>query len=157
MAKAATGEPISLWDALPPAERQRIVKHLSDVRNTTPEPKASKKNGQFQLRGYVRCELSASDKEEFKAWESGQEPAAIFAALVKAADSGYLLKVGEQGQGAQASLCASSTGQPWDGMVLVAHAGSSVRAATLLVYKHELMMRGDWSAWLSDEGEDVLR
>jgi hypothetical protein len=149
--------PLSLWESLPKAEQQKLIKQMNKVREEAPSVRPQKKNGQFQLKGYVRCELSASDKESFKEWETQKSAAECYELLIKAADSGYLLKVGEQGQGAQASLCAAATGQAWDGYVLVAHAGNAVRAAMLLVYKHELLMQRDWSAWLADEGEEVLR
>lgn len=157
MNESASGQVLSLWDQLPKNEQERIKKQLNKVREDTPVAKAPKKNGQFQLKGYVRCELSAADKDSFREWEGSVSLPSIMETLIKAIDSGYLLKVGANDPGAQASLCAASTGQSWDGMVLVAHAGSAVRAACLLVYKHELMMGGDWSAWLSDEGEETLR
>lgn len=157
MSNVTDQTPASLWDQLPKREQQRLIKGMNQVREETPVAKAPKKNGGFQLKGYVRCELSAADKDSFREWE-GQIPASeVFERLVKAADSGYLLKVGAAESGASASLCAASTGKSWEGMVLVAHAGNAIRAATLLVYKHELMMRGDWTEWLSEDGEEMLR
>lgn len=145
------------WDDLSPQEQKMLTKDLLSRGKPEPKQKQPKRNGSFDLRGYVRCELSASDKDAFREWEKDQDSQAIFGRLVKACDSGYLLKVGQVGQGAQASLCAASTDREWDGYVLVAHAGDATRAAMLLVYKHEVIMRSDWQEWLAEEGEDALR
>jgi hypothetical protein len=114
------------------------------------------KNG-FTLRGYVRCELAAADKEGFGVWEGAQEPGATLGQLVAEVDSGYLLKLGEAEKGYQASLCAATTGREWDGYVLTAHASSGVRATALLVFKHCVLMQRDWTAWTVEDGEDFLR
>lgn len=155
--KAVTHEP-SLWDKIPKDEQARITKHLNSLRQ---EPiKRDSRNGNgggFHLVGYARCELSVSDKEAFKEWETDHAPEWAYGVLVKLVESGYLLKIGEQGNGFQASLCAATTGRPWEGYVLVAHAGSGTRAALLLVYKHEILMRGDWESFIADVGEDALR
>jgi hypothetical protein len=147
----------TLWDQLPKAEQEKVKKHLASL----PDPQGAKngKNGRggFQLKGYVRCELSASDKEAYREWESQHTNVECYEQLIKAADSGYLVKVGEAGQGYMASLCASSTGKGWDGYVLTAHAGHSARASMLLVYKHEILLRGDWSDCLEEGGEDFMR
>lgn len=116
-----------------------------------------KGKGGFTLKGYVRCELAASDKEGFTTWEAEQDPAAILGQLVAEVDSGYLLKIGEAEKGYQASLCAATTDKGWDGYVLTAHASSGVRASALLVYKHCVLMQRDWTAWTVDDGEDFLR
>lgn len=113
--------------------------------------------GGFSLRGYVRCELAASDKDGFTVWEQAQEPAATLGQLVGEVDSGYILKLGEAEKGYQATLCAASTGRDWDGYVLTAHASSGVRAAALLVYKHCVLMQRDWTAWTAEDAEDFLR
>lgn len=156
MKRNVTHEP-TLWESLPAEQRQAIERELKAKSKQPIGKEQPKKNGQFQLKGYVRCELSQSDKEAFREWEQSYTPVQAFERLVKAADSGYLLKVGQTGTGAQASLCAAWTEQPWDGFVLVAHAGNASRAAMLLVFKHEVIMQSSWDGWLSEEGEDALR
>lgn len=154
---AGKGATPSLWDQLPKAEQEKTKRYLASL----PDPVQSKekKNGRggFSLKGYVRCELSASDKDAFREWEEQHTNVECYEQLIKAADSGYLLKVGESGQGYQATLCASSTGHGWDGYVLTAHANHAARATMLLVYKHEVMLRSDWSLCLEEEGEDFMR
>jgi len=142
---------------LPKAEQEKITRHLAQMRTESPKQARQNGNGSFQLKGYVRCELSKSDKEAYREWENGHQAAESYAVLVKLADSGYLLKVGESGQGHQASLSAYTTGKPWDGYVLVSHAGNAERAVMLLVYKHEVLLNGDWEAFIGDGGEEDFR
>lgn len=157
MSEKGAAKQVSLWDQLPKEERERITQALKERAKEPVKQNGKARNGSFQLKGYVRCELSATEKEAFKAWESEHSNVECYERLIKAADSGYLLKVGESGDGFQASLCASSTGKPWDGYVLVAHAGHAARASMLLVYKHEVLMQQDWEPWLGGEGEEMLR
>lgn len=153
---ASKREP-SLWDQLPKDEQERIKRKLEQ----TPEPNGKKPKaagrGGFDLKGYLRCELSMADKDAFKAWELEHVAADCLDRLIKVCDSGYLFKLGEAGQGFQASLCAASTSHTWDGYVLTAHAGDAGRAAALLWFKHEVLMSGDWSAFLVEEGDDFMR
>lgn len=146
------------WDDLSKAEQEVIkrdlLKKAKELHADAPKPKGKPT---FTLKGYVRCELSASDKEAFKAWELATPSSEVMEQLIKETDSGYLLKVGEQGNAHQASLCAASTSKEWDGYVLTAHASSSMRAAALLVYKHAVLMERDWTAWQSEEGDDFFR
>lgn len=147
----------SAWDNLPKAEQEKVKKHLKSL----PEKEAAKpsKNGKasFNLRGYIRCELSSADKDAFKAWESSDDVINVIGRLIDIVESGYLLKVGDTGSNFQASLCAATTNKPWEGFVLTAHASYAKRAVYLLWYKHVMMMEGDWSAWLTEDGDDLLR
>lgn len=148
---------LSAWDGMPKVEQEQVKKALAALPAPSPKSGAAKAKGGFTLRGYVRCELAAADKQGFTTWESAQEPGGVLGRLVAEVDSGYLLKLGEAEKGYQASLCAATTGRNWDGYVLTAHASSGVRAAALLVYKHCLLMERDWTAWTVEDGEDFLR
>jgi hypothetical protein len=147
----------SAWERLPKADQEKIKRQLKSIPekdNNSAKPKP--KNG-FQLKGYVRCELSSADKDTFREWESGEDIINVNGRMIDLVEDGYLLKVGDTGNGYQASLCASATGKAWEGYVLTAHASYAKRAVHLLWYKHAMMMEGDWSAWMSDEGEDFIR
>jgi hypothetical protein len=145
------------WDKLPKQEQEKVKKQLKALPDKEPANSKPKPKNGFQLRGYVRCELSSVDKEAFKEWESGLGEDSRLGLLMDLVEGGYLFKVGDTGSGFQASLCASTTGKLWEGYVLTAHASYAVRAARLVLYKHEVMMQGDWSAWMSEEGEDFIR
>lgn len=147
----------SLWERLPKNEQERQKAIMAAGRIQPPANGAKRGNGTFALKGYVRCELSASDKDAYRTWEAAHSHVECLEQVVKLADSGYLFKLGEQGGGFQASLSAYTTGQSWDGYVMVAHAGSATRAVMLLVYKHQILMLGEWTAFVSDGGEDDFR
>ena len=155
-AKNVAHEP-SLWDQLPAAERARVQKELADKLKQEPTKKGQKKNGQFELRGYARCELAIADKEAFKAWEEGASVPDVLLQLVTCCEDGYLLKCGYAGSSYTASLSAHTTSQDWDGYVLTAHAGGAARAAMLLWYKHAVLMSKTWSEWVGEDDGDSLR
>lgn len=154
--KKVSHEP-SLWEKLPKVDQEHFKAQMAANRLQAPPNGQRKGNGGFALKGYVRCELSATDKDAYRVWETAHSHMECFDQVVKLADSGYLFKLGEQGGGFQASLSASATGQAWDGYVLVSHAGSAARATMLLVYKHSILMLGDWTAFVSEGGEDDFR
>lgn len=145
-----------VWDSLPKAEQEKLRREMAASAAKEPKDKPKQK-AVFSLKGYIRCELSAADKDGFKSWEGEREGYEWLSHLVEWVDGGYLVKIGESGSGYQASLCAATTGRDWEGYVLTAHAATAMRAAMLLVYKHELLMDKDWSAWLTEEGEDFFR
>lgn len=145
------------WHKLPKSEQEQIKRKLKALPEKQEQKPAKNSKNSFQLRGYVRCELSAADKEAFKVWEQEHGADIAYGRLIDLVESGYLFKVGDTGSGFQATLCAATTNKPWEGYVLTAHASYAARAARLLLYKHETLMEGDWSAWMTDEGEDFIR
>lgn len=147
----------SRWQDLSKAEQQQISQHLTAVKNGSDVKPAKKAANSFQLRGYVRCDLSTADKAAYLAWEQCQEGSALYGWLVKLMDSGYLVKAGDTGEGHQASLSANTTGMSWDGYVLVARASSSERALALVIYKHFILMEATWAAWTEETGDDFFR
>lgn len=157
MATKAPGDNMKSWASLSKVEQRQIMMHLESLKDSQPVKPQKTAKGTFNLKGYVRCELSAADKDAFKLWEDVQSDAAMYDALVKAVDSGYMLKAGEGKESYQATLSAADTGQDWDGYVLTAFASSPGRALALLVYKHSVLMQQDWSAWMTEGGEDFIR
>lgn len=147
---------LSMWEQLPKKERERMTRELLAAGKVEPAKNGKPRTG-FQLKGYIRCDLSVTEKDGFREWEQQHTAVECYGQLVKAVDSGYLLKVGESGQGFQATLCASSTGLTWDGYVLTAHAAHAERAVILLIYKHEVLLQSDWSESMQEDGEDFMR
>lgn len=148
----------ALWQALSPVEqkdiRERLLRGDKGKKDT---PAKAKAPGNFELIGYVRCDLGKSDREPFRAWQEGQEDHALFDMLVKLCDSGYLLKVGVGKEGHQASLSACDTGGECDGFVLSAFASEGRDAIGLLLYKHHILLEGDWTSSLGGTGKSGLR
>lgn len=148
----------ALWQALSPAEQKDIRERLLRADKAKKEvPIKAKLPGNFELVGYVRCDLGKSDKEPFRKWQEGQEDHALFDMLVKLCDSGYLLKVGVGKEGHQASLSACDTGTESEGYVLSAFASEGRDAIALLLYKHHILLEGDWSTSLGGTGKSGLR
>jgi hypothetical protein len=148
----------ALWATLSPAEqkdiRERLLRGQKGQKEVTPKAKAA---GNFELVGYVRCELGKSDREPFRKWQEGQTDVALFDMLVKLCDSGYLLKVGVGKEGHQASLSACDASGDCNGYVLSAFAGEGRDAIALLLYKHHILLEGDWTTSLGGTGKSGLR
>lgn len=145
------------WSALSKAEQRQIVMHLQALEKTEPVKQPVKPKGQFALRGYVRCELSSADKDAYRLWEEMQSAEGLYNQVVSLVDGGYLFKAGSGKDGFQASLSANETGTAWDGYVLTAFASHAGRALSLLLYKHGVLMQGDWSAWMEVDSDDFIR
>lgn len=147
-----------LWQSLSPAEQKEMKERLLRPNGAKGQPmQKTKPIGQFDLVGYVRCELGKSDREPFRAWQKEQDDGALFDMLVKLCDSGYLLKCGVGKEGHQASLSACDTSTEWDGYVLSAFASEGRDSLALLMYKHHILLEGDWSASLGGTGKSQLR
>lgn len=148
----------ALWQALSPAEqkeiRERLLRGDKGKKDTAVKAKTP---GNFELVGYVRCDLGKSDREPFRLWQGEQKDETLFDMLVKLCDSGYLLKVGVGKEGHQASLSACDTGGECDGYVLSAFASEGRDAVALLLYKHHILLEGDWTASLGGTGKSGLR
>lgn len=147
-----------LWSDIPRAEQEAIRQGLDQLRNASPAPsgKADRTLSGFKLIGYVRCDLANADKAAFLAWEAANVEGRLDQ-LVKAVDSGYLVKCGEGKEGYQASLSAATTGKPWDGYVLTAWAATPDRAISLLLFKHLILLNADWTITSADETIDFMR
>jgi len=147
----------SMWDRLPKSEQEQIKKRLKSIPEKEVQKPSKPAKSNFQLKGYCRCELSTADKDAFKEWEKSDDIINVNGRMIDIVEDGYLLKVGDNGNGFQASLSANTTGKPWEGYVLTAHASYAKRAVYLLWYKHQIMMEGDWSAWMAEDSEDFIR
>lgn len=147
-----------LWADLPRAEQEAIKKGLEQLHATSPigPARADRTLSGFKLIGYVRCDLANGDKPAFLAWEAANRDGRLDQ-LVKAVDSGYLVKCGEGKEGYQASLSAATTGKTWDGYVLTAWAGTPDRAISLLLFKHLVLLSEDWTVTSTDETIDFMR
>lgn len=148
----------ALWATLTAAEQKDVRERLLRGDKARKDMAVKVKTpGNFELIGYVRCDLGKSDREPFRAWQGGQEDHALFDMLVKLCDSGYFLKVGLGKEGHQASLSACDTGGECDGFVLSAFASEGRDAIALLLYKHHILLEGDWTASLGGTGKSGLR
>jgi hypothetical protein len=148
----------ALWQALSPAEqkdiRERLLRGDKGKKESPTKPRTP---GNFELLGYVRCDLGKSDREPFRAWQQDQNNSTYFDMLVKLCDSGYLLKCGVGKEGHQASLSACDTDGECNGFVLSAFASEASDSLSLLLYKHHILLEGDWTSSLGGTGKSGLR
>lgn len=153
-----TREQQSFWQSLTPAEQkawgQRTIKGEKGYK---PEPSKAKPAGQFDLIGFVRCDLGKADKEPFRKWQEETSAATLFDMLLKLCDSGYMFKAGLGKDGHQATLSACDTATEADGYVLAAFAGEAADSIALVLYKHHVLLEGDWSTSLGGTGKSGLR
>lgn len=147
----------ALWQAMTPAQQKEIREQLLRPNGAKAAPAKVKVVGNFELTGYVRCDLGKSDREPFRVWQHEQTDAQLFDMLVKLCDSGYLLKCGVGKEGHQATLSACDTNTDWDGYVLSAFSAEGRDSLALLLYKHHILLEGDWSSSLGGTGKSVLR
>lgn len=146
-----------LWKELSPAE-QKIARDKTLNGGYSGKPATKEKPiGQFDLIGYVRCELGRSDKDVFKEWEASQPDGTIFDLAIKLCDSGYLLKCGQGKDGYQCVLSACDTNTGWDGYVLTAFGGDAQQAFALAMYKHYILLAENWEDSLGGTGKSGLR
>jgi hypothetical protein len=152
-----TSKDQTLWKDLSPAEQRKITDQLKSERGQREPKMKPSRPPVFQLKGYVRCELSTIDKTEFKAWFEAEKPIDVYDLLLKAVDSGYLFKVGVGKEGYTASLSAFDTGKGYDGYVLTAFAGTAPNAIAVLMFKHHIMLKTDWSDAAEPATDDFFR
>lgn len=146
-----------LWNELSKAEQKVETDRLKAVRESADKGKQSERSSNFQLRGYVHCDLAKADRPAFEAWETATPAGEYFDTLIKLLDSGYIFKASEGKEGYQASLSAASVNDEVNGYVLTAFAGSADRVVKLMLYKHSVMMEGDWSPFIGATDSDFLR
>jgi len=146
-----------LWKDLSASEQRSIAALLKNERNENQPRLKPQRPPSFQLKGYVRCELSSIDKADFADWFPKHGPEALFDLLLKAVSDGYLFKIGVGKEGYTASLSAFDTGKVWDGYVLTAFASSPDRAIAGLWFKHHVLLKADWGDMSAEHQDDFLR
>lgn len=152
-----TAKEQQLWRDLSPAEQRSITQVLKGNKASSQAKLRPQRPPTFQLKGYVRAEFASADKVEFSSWSQGQSEGSLWVLLVKAMSDGYLFKCGAGKEGYTASFSAFDTGKVYDGYVLTAFAGDPDKAARALLFKHLVMLDGDWSAYAEENTEDFLR
>lgn len=145
------------WADLSGKEKQEMMNFLKKMREEPSAPVKQAPIKQFQLKGYVRCELAKGDRDNFDSWSADLTVDKLFGSMLAMADNGYIVKLGPQENGFSASVSAWQTHSPNDGYVLTAHAGDPKRAWALLVWKHEVIMAADWALWIGDGEGEFLR
>ena len=115
---------------------------VKKARETKYDPKKS--GGEFV--GYVKHNLSRDEKKDYLEWVEDKSPEYLWERLEELVDSYYKFSCKEDsyGGGVMCSLtCANKTSQDC-GLVLTARAPDLYNAALLLLYKHIVLLSGEW-------------
>ena len=108
-------------------------------------------------KGFVNCEMNAARKEQFKMWTPKVDD--IETAIQECLSPGYKLSfsLDTYHDAYQVSWFCSAPADPNAGWCLTARASSIGKAFVVLLFKHSVVLEGDWtSASPLDEGEDSI-
>ena len=117
--------------------------------------KVDRKRDQVAWRGFVNCEMNASRKEQFKQWTPKIDD--VEGAIQECLAPGYKISfsVDTYHDAIQVSWYCGATGDPNAGWCLTARAGSISKAFLVLMFKHTVVLEGDWTSVAPlDEGDD---
>lgn len=105
----------------------------------------------FVFKGFVRCELVKEQKAMFEAWSASLSADDLLGQLSALLDDGFKLSWGEGKQGMTASLSNVDGPAESRGYLLSAMAGRAEKALRVLLYKHLVVLEGQWPL---DDGDD---
>lgn len=109
------------------------------------------------FKGFVNCELNAARKEMFKTWAPGITE--LDSAILECLSPGYKLSfsIDTYHDAIQASWYCSAMGDRNAGWCLTARASTITKALLVLLFKHTILLEGDWtSVDPADEGSDGI-
>ena len=108
------------------------------------------------FKGFIKHNLTAEEKDDFMGWLDKQDPTSFFLFAHEQVDSGYVisLKYDDYNETYQASMTCRNRAHDNFGFVLVARAPETGTAAFLLMYKHLVLLGGNWLAFHEREKED---
>lgn len=110
-------------------------------------------NGENGFRGFIRHTITNEEKARYDGW--GYSDDDLWADIQRLVDSGYSVsfKWDEYNEAHQCSFKCSNKKDVNDGWCMVARAPDIYNAIRLALYKHLVLMEGDWSAWHERERE----
>lgn len=120
-------------------------------KQTKPQPKQQA----FNFKGFVRCELSKNEADDYKVWSDGTTDLDLWQLVMTIADSGYSFKVGESSRGQSASLTNVDGPSESKGWILSAYGGTADRASRALFYKHYVKLAESWPTEAAADGWDL--
>ena len=104
-----------------------------------------KPSNNWNFKGVIKCELSKSDKMEYKLWLEGQPD--VDSWLLKLMEDGYktTLSYDDYQSCHQASMTPKANLKlEHEGWLLVGRGSTPWRAICNLLYKHLVMLKGSW-------------
>jgi len=102
-------------------------------------------NGRGNFRGFIQHNLTAEEKRAYEKWEVS--PDELWDSIERVIDSGYKLSTSHDDYNStrQASLTCNNPKHNDYGWVLVARAPDSFNAIALVMFKHLVLLGGDWT------------
>jgi len=118
--------------------------------------KGGKDKSQFGDYKFVSHRLSADEKRAFDAWHIDAE--AILKRVMVLVDMAYKVSVSLDfyNHTTQASLTCNEVKSPDSHWILVARAPDAMTALALLIFKHDVLMDGDWTNWHDEDHSDRI-
>jgi len=107
--------------------------------------------------GFVRCEFDAVSKDHFTRWaEENSFDTALVALMDEVTEHGLKASVSfSQEQGTYTASLSGGKESPanFKGWTLTARSNNWERAVSALVFKHLVMLEGDWTSGIATEGD----
>ncbi len=109
--------------------------------------------GKGAFKGYIQHSLTAEEKRAYEGWD--MTPDTLWDEIERLVDSGYKLSTSHDDYNStrQASLTCNNPKHLDYGWVLVARAPDSFNAIALVLFKHNVLLGGDWSEFHARERE----
>ena len=106
---------------------------------------ATKKNERVEWRGFIECKLTEAEKELFAQWDVHDHD--LFLLLSEAVCAGLKLSVtfNKQNDHFVASLTGGAEAGKAEGWTLSAFAPNWYEAVRAVLFKHNVLLVGDWS------------
>lgn len=117
-------------------------------------PRRQAKRQQGEFRGYVEYRFTDEDKKKFKEWLAAEDGTA--SAILKTIENDYriTLSYDDYNEAYQASISTKDDSSPNAGYVLVGRGADWYKALLQAVYKHYVIMRGDWLNYTKSVSKD---
>lgn len=109
------------------------------------------KKAQTPFKGYVRCDIQRSEKDEYLQWRDGFGDEELCGFLDSVVDDNYRFGVSFKDEQCIASMTDCDPERAMYGYVLTAFANTAVGALCALAYKHTVKLARDWG---TGPGED---
>jgi hypothetical protein len=108
----------------------------------------------FKFKGYVRCELARSEKEDFLQWRDLNDDS-LFGLMCEMVGKGYNISIKASGarDGYNAVMSDVEATNEYAGYVLSAFGKTVEGSVAALLYKHNVKLDADWGNAV-DEGEE---
>lgn len=114
-------------------------------------PATVTKKVQMPFKGYIRCDIQRSEKDEYLQWRDGFGDEELCGFLDSVVDDNYRFGVSFKDEQCIASMTDCDPERVMYGYVLTAFANTAVGALCALAYKHLVKLDKDWGTGANDD------